>query len=102
MYDAQEKIENLPDDDWTFRNARLRYLKDDVLPLTKEGAREWHRLGERIYPLFRDGTAGDYVSQEGIEQHDGIFGIKADAWDAILLEQREDYAEDEYARRILS
>ncbi len=74
------------------------YLKDDVLPLTKEGAREWHRLGERIYPLFRDGTAGDYVSQEGIEQHDGIFGIKADAWDAILLEQREDYAEDEYAR----
>lgn len=39
------------------------YLKDDVLPLTKEGAREWHRLGERIYPLFRDGTAGDYVSQ---------------------------------------
>lgn len=74
------------------------YLNDDVLPLTKEGAREWHRLGERIYPLFRDGTAGDYVSQEGIEQHDGIFGIKADAWDAILLEQREDYAEDEYAR----
>ena len=62
------------------------YRKDDVLPLTKEGAREWHRLGERIYPLFRDGTAGDYVSQEGIELHDGIFGIKADAWDAILLE----------------
>ena len=51
-----------------------------------------------IYPLFRDGTAGDYVSQEEIELHDGIFGIKADAWDAILLEQREDYAEDEYAR----
>lgn len=72
------------------------YLKDDVFPLTKEGAREWHRLGERIYPLFRDGTVGDYVSQEGIEQHDGIFGIRADAWDAILPEQREDYAEDEY------
>ena len=48
--------------------------------------------------MFRDDTAGDYVSQEEIEQHDGIFGIKADAWDAILLEQREDYAEDEYAR----
>lgn len=72
------------------------YLHDDVFPLTKEGAREWHRLGEKIYPLFRDGTAGDYVSQEEIEQHNGIFGIKADAWDAILLEQREDYAENEY------
>lgn len=32
-----------------------------------------------------DGTAGDYVSQEEIEQHDGDAGIKADAWDAILL-----------------
>lgn len=64
------------------------YRKDDVLPLTKEGAREWHRLAERIYPLFRDGTAGDYVSQEEIEQHDGIFGIKADAWDANMSSER--------------
>lgn len=99
MYDAQEKIENLPDGMIGLSEMHdYGYRKDDVLPLTKEGAREWHRLGERIYPLFRDGTAGDYASQEGIEQHDGIFGIKADAWDAILLEQREDYAEDEYAR----
>ena len=99
MYDAQEKIENLPDGMIGLSEMHdYGYLKDDVLPLTKEGAREWHRLGERIYPLFRDGTVGDYVSQEGIEQHDGIFGIKADAWDAILLEQREDYAENEYAR----
>ena len=99
MYDAQEKIENLPDGMIGLSEMHdYGYLHDDVLPLTKEGAREWHRLGERIYPLFRDGTAGDYVSQEEIEQHDGIFGIKADAWDAILLEQREDYAEDEYAR----
>ena len=99
MYDAQEKIENLPDGMIGLSEMHdYGYRKDDVLPLTKEGAREWHRLGEKIYPLFRDGTAGDYVSQEGIEQHDGILGIKADAWDAILLEQREDYAEDEYAR----
>ena len=99
MYDAQEKIENLPDGMIGLSEMHdYGYRKDDVLPLTKEGAREWHRLGERIYPLFRDGTAGDYASQEEIEQHDGIFGIKADAWDAILLEQREDYAENEYAR----
>ena len=99
MYDAQEKIENLPDGMIGLSEMHdYGYLHDDVLPLTKEGAREWHRLGERIYPLFRDGTAGDYASQEEIEQHDGIFGIKADAWDAILLEQREDYAEDEYVR----
>lgn len=99
MYDAQEKIENLPDGMIGLSEMHdYGYRKDDVFPLTKEGAREWHRLGERIYPLFRDGTAGDYVSQEGIERHDGIFGIKTDAWDAILLEQREDYAENEYVR----
>ena len=28
----------------------------------------------------------------------GIFGIKADAWSAILLEKNEEYLEDEYAR----
>ena len=99
MYDAQEKIENLPDGMIGLSEMHdYGYRKDDVLPLTKEGAREWHRLGEKIYPLFRDGTAGDYVSQEEIEQHDGIFGIRADAWSAILLEKNEEYLEDEYAR----
>ena len=99
MWEAEEKIESLPDGIIGLSEMHeYGYLKDDVLPLTKEGAREWHRLGERIYPLFQDGTAGDFASQEEIEQHDGIFGIKADAWSAILLEKNEEYLEDEYAR----
>lgn len=99
MWEAEEKIENLPDGMIGLSEMHeYGYLKDDVLPLTKEGAREWHRLGERIYPLFQDGTAGDFASQEEIEQHDGIFGIKADVWSAILLEKNEEYLEDEYAR----
>ena len=99
MWEAEEKIENLPDGMIGLSEMHeYGYLKDDVLPLTKEGAREWHRLGERIYLLFQDGTAGDFASQEEIEQHDGIFGIKADAWSAILLEKNEEYLEDEYAR----
>lgn len=99
MWEAEEKIENLPDGMIGLSEMHeYGYLKDDVLPLTKEGAREWHRLGERIYPLFQDGTAGDFASQEEIEQHDGIFGTKADAWSAILLEKNEEYLEDEYAR----
>ena len=99
MWEAEEKIESLPDGMIGLSEMHENgYLKDDVLPLTKEGAREWHRLGERIYPLFQDGTAGDFASQEEIEQHDGIFGIKADAWSAILLEKNEEYLEDEYAR----
>lgn len=99
MWEAEEKIESLPDGMIGLSEMHeYGYLKDDVLPLTKEGAREWHRLGERIYPLFQDGTAGDFASQEEIEQHDGIFGIKVDAWSAILLEKNEEYLEDEYAR----
>ena len=99
MWEAEEKIESLPDGMIGLSEMHeYGYLKDDVLPLTKEGAREWHRLGERIYPLFQDGTAGDFASQEEIEQHDGIFGIKADAWSVILLEKNEEYLEDEYAR----
>ena len=99
MWEAEEKIESLPDGMIGLSEMHeYGYLKDDVLPLTKEGAREWHRLGERIYPLFQDGTAGDFASQEEIEQHDGIFGIKADAWSAVLLEKNEEYLEDEYAR----
>ena len=99
IWEAEEKIESLPDGMIGLSEMHeYGYLKDDVLPLTKEGAREWHRLGERIYPLFQDGTAGDFASQEEIEQHDGIFGIKADAWSAILLEKNEEYLEDEYSR----
>ena len=99
MWEAEEKIESLPDGMIGLSEMHeYGYLKDDVLPLTKEGAREWHRLGERIYPLFQDGTAGDFAGQEEIEQHDGIFGIKADAWSAILLEKNEEYLEDEYSR----
>lgn len=99
MWEAEEKIESLPDGMIGLSEMHeYGYLKDDVLPLTKEGAREWHRLGERIYPLFQDGTAEDFASQEEIEQHDGIFGIKADAWSVILLEKNEEYLEDEYAR----
>lgn len=99
MWEAEEKIESLPDGMIGLSEMHeYGYLKDDVLPLTKEGAREWHRLGERIYPLFQDGMAGDFASQEEIEQHDGIFGIKADAWSAILLEKNEEYLEDEYSR----
>ena len=99
MYAAQEKIENLPDGMIGLSEMHdYGYRKDDVLPLTKEGAREWHRAGEKIYPLFKDGTAGEFASKEQIEQHDGIFGIRTDTWEGILMEQQESYLEDDFAQ----
>lgn len=97
MYDAQEKIENLPDRMIGLSEMHdYGYRKDDMLPLMKEAALEWHRAGEKIYPLFSDGTAGEFASKEQIAQHDGIFGIRTDAWQSVLLEQQENYLEDDF------
>lgn len=97
MYDAQEKIENLPDRMIGLSEMHdYGYRKDDMLPLMKEAALEWHRAGEKIYPLFSDGTAGEFASKEQIAQHDGIFGIRTDVWKSILLEQQESYLEDDF------
>ncbi len=98
MYDAQEKIENLPDGMIGLSEMHdYGYLHDDMFPLTKKAALDWHRAGEKIYPLFKDGTAGEFASKEQIERHDGIFGIRTDTWEGILLEQQESYLEDDYA-----
>ena len=97
MYEAQEKIENLPDRMIGLSEMHdYGYRKDDMLPLMKEAALEWHRAGEKIYPLFSDGTAGEFASKEQIAQHDGIFGIRTDAWQSVLLEQQENYLEDDF------
>lgn len=97
MYDAQEKIENLPDRMIGLSEMHdYGYRKDDMLPLMKEAALEWHRAGEKIYPLFSDGTAGEFASKEQIAQHDGIFGIRTDVWKSILLEQQESCLEDDF------
>ena len=97
MYEAQEKIENLPDRMIGLSEMHdYGYRKDDMLPLMKEAALEWHRAGEKIYPLFSDGTAGEFASKEQIAQHDGIFGIRTDVWQSVLLEQQENYLEDDF------
>lgn len=97
MYEAQEKIENLPDRMIGLSEMHdYGYRKDDMLPLMKDAALKWHRAGEKIYPLFSDGTAGEFASKEQIEQHDGIFGIRTDVWQSILLEQQESYLEDDF------
>lgn len=97
LVNAQKKIENLPDRMIGLSEMHdYGYRKDDMLPLMKEAALEWHRAGEKIYPLFSGGTAGEFASKEQIAQHDGIFGIRTDVWKSILLEQQESYLEDDF------
>lgn len=97
MWDAEEKIESLPDGMIGLSEMHdYGYRKDDMLPLMKDAALEWHRAGEKIYPLFSNGTAGEFASKEQIAQHDGIFGIRTDVWQSILLEHQESYLEDDF------
>lgn len=90
-----KETEDLPDPMITITEMHeYGYQKPDMLPLTKASALEWHRLGEKIYPLFPDGTAGDFASREQIQMHEGIFGIKAAAWKRVQRESQIDLTED--------
>ena len=90
-----KETEDLPDPMITITEMHeYGYQKPDMLPLTKASALEWHRLGEKIYPLFPDGTAGDFASREQIQMHEGIFGMRTVAWKRIQQESQIDFTED--------
>ena len=93
-----KETEDLPDPMITITEMHeYGYQKPDMLPLTKASALEWHRLGEKIYPLFPDGTAGDFSSREQIQMHEGIFGMRTVAWKRIQQESQIDFTEDTMA-----
>ena len=90
-----KETEDLPDPMITITEMHeYGYQKPDMFPLTKASALEWHRLGEKIYPLFPDGTAGDFSSREQIQMHEGIFGMRTVTWKRIQQESQIDFTED--------
>lgn len=97
MYDAEEKINALPDSSIGLSELHeYGYRGEDMLPLTQARALEFHQLGEKVYPLFRDGTVGDYAGREEILQHEGIFGIRAAAWEWMREQEQENYMDEDY------
>lgn len=97
MYGAEEKINALPDSSIGLSELHeYGYRGEDMLPLTQARALEFHQLGEKVYPLFRDGTVGDYASREEILQHEGIFGIQAAAWEWMREQEQENYMDEDY------
>ena len=93
LYGAKMEIRDLPDE--TIGRLELLdygYTADDMVPLRKEAALEYHRTGSKIYCLESDGSKGEYASREMIQAHDGLFGMEAQEW-----QRRNDYdREDDY------
>ena len=92
--DARMDIQELPDP--TIGKLELRdygYMEEDMVPLRKEAALDYHRMGSKIYRLGSAGSKGEYASKEMIQAHDGLFGMESQMWERIK-DNNLDYAEE--------
>ena len=94
--DARMDIQDLPDP--TIGKLGLRdygYTAEDMVPLRKEAALDYHRMGSKIYCLGSDGGKGEYASKEMIQAHEGLFGMELQMWEQIR-DQDLDYADEDF------
>ena len=94
--DAKMDIQELPDP--TVGKLELQdygYVAGDMVPLRKEAALDYHRIGSKIYCLGSDGSKGEYVSKEMIQAHEGLFGMETQMWDRIKDDDL-DYANEDF------
>ena len=94
--DARMDIQDLPDP--TIGKLELRdygYTAEDMVPLRKEAALDYHRMGSKIYCLSSDGGKGEYASKEMIQVHEGLFGMELQMWERIR-DQDLDYADEDF------
>ena len=95
LYDARQEIQELPDP--TVGKLELidyGYTSDNMVPLRKEAALEYHRTGSKIYCLGSDGSQGEYASREMIEAHDGLYGMENQEWMRRTVYDRDFDSED--------
>lgn len=90
LWEAKKEIDRFPDR--SVGMAELKgygYTADDMFPLRQEMALDLHRVGEKVYCLQSEGAHGDYASKEMILEHEGLYGIKKDAWEHLLEQEDE-------------
>ena len=95
LYDARQEIQELPDP--TVGKLELLdygYTANNMVPLRKEAALEYHRTGSKIYCLGSDGSQGEYASREMIEAHDGLYGMETQEWQRRTSYDRDFDSED--------
>ena len=78
--DARMDIQDLPDP--TIGKLELRdygYTAEDMVPLRKEAALDYHRMGSKIYCLGSDGGKGEY-SMRTSAVGDTSFPVRTDCF----------------------
>jgi len=82
-HEKQEYTGKLPDEKITIEDRNsYGYTDNDMLPVTTEKALEmFDNDAFAVYLLYPDGTEGQAVEREDIEQHSGIFGIETAEWE---------------------
>ena len=95
LYDARQEIQGFADP--TVGKLELidyGYTADNMVPLRKEAALEYHRTGSKIYCLGSDGSQGEYASRKMIEAHDGLYGMENQEWQRRTVYDRDFDSED--------
>ena len=59
------------------------YVSEDMLPLTKDRAKEIFEHDGTVYMLYEGNSEGMVYEPEDIEMHSGLFGISREDWEAI-------------------
>ena len=84
--DSPEQAVDEPMPDPTIQPGMMEnygYTDSDMLPLSKERAMELMERDITVYMLYQDNTEAMAFDTEDIAQHDGIFGITREDWNAI-------------------
>ena len=89
MADHQEEY-ILPDKVSLEEMHEYGYKWDGMLPLTKERALELMDTELQIYKLDTSGAESMLESKEGIQKHDGLFGVEKEAWISYLNAQSQE------------
>ena len=88
IIDAKAEIEALPDPMIGLSEMReYGYQWNEMLPLTKEKAKELFEQDLSVYLLHTDGAESLAESRGQIEEHEGIFGVEKETWSKALKQQ---------------
>ena len=80
---AEEEIDALPDGMVGLSQMHdYGYSWDEMLPLTKDRATELFREDVSVYQLHADGSETLVEDRAALQEHDGLFGVEKDDWNA--------------------
>lgn len=85
VINAQAEIDSLPDGMVGLSEMhKYGYSWNEMLPLTKDRAAELFSEDVAVYRLHADGSETLVEDKDGLQGHDGMFGVEKSDWSAYL------------------